>query len=214
MSKKLSALFVGVLAAALLALPVQAQFSRSYNFLEAIKKRDGTKVTEFVEEPGSGAVIINTRDVTSGETALHLLIADKDLEWTTFLLQKGANPNIEDKKGETPLMLATRRNFVEGVEQLIKYKADINARNRSGETALIRAVQLNNSRITKILLAKGGDADIADYSGYSARDYAERDPRKRPLLSLIETNDEKKAKSGESSGEEGELDFSGIGDAI
>jgi hypothetical protein len=60
------------------------------------------------------------------------------------LLQKGANPNLADRKGVTPLMLATQLGFIEGAERLIKSKARSMRTNRSGETALIRAVQLRN----------------------------------------------------------------------
>jgi hypothetical protein len=114
-----------------------AQFSDSYNFLKAVKDRKGEDAEKFLSEPGS--VIINTRDITSGETALHIVIQRRDSTWLGYLLQKGANPNLADKKGTTPLMLATQLGYVEGIEALTRRKAQVDQSNRAGETALILA---------------------------------------------------------------------------
>ena len=199
-------------AAAFVAAPAaQAQFSDSYNFLKAVKDRDGTEATKYINEAGSGAVIINTRDDSSGEGALHIVVRRRDAQWTGFLLQKGANPDIADRDKITPLMLSTQLNFPEGVEWLLKYKADIDQTNRSGETALILAVQLRFEDIVRMLLKKGADPDKTDsVAGMSARDYAKRDRRAAAILTLIENND--KAEKADSN--EGELDFSGIGPEI
>jgi uncharacterized protein len=133
-----SSLSIALAAAAMLAAqPAMAQFSDSYNFLKAVKDRDGAEAEKFLNEPGS--VIVNTKDDGSGETALHIVTARRDTTWLAFLLQKGANPNLADRKGVTPLMVATQLGFAEGAATLLKYKANVDGSNRSGETALIRA---------------------------------------------------------------------------
>jgi ankyrin repeat protein len=66
----------------------------------------------------------------------------------------------------------------------------VDATNRSGETALIVAVQQRDTRLVRQLLDRGADPDHADsVAGYSARDYASRDPRARDIQKLI--NDKK-----------------------
>jgi len=45
-----------------------AQFSESYKFLDAVRKKDGDKVNEALQNPSSQ--IVNTKDVSTGETAL------------------------------------------------------------------------------------------------------------------------------------------------
>ena len=73
--------------------PLHAQSqSDGYKFLEAVKKRNGDEVTRFLEEPGS--ILVNSRDISSGDTALHIVTQRRDPVWLRFLLAKGANPNM------------------------------------------------------------------------------------------------------------------------
>lgn len=201
---KSRALLFGALAAALVAQPVLAQFSDSYNFLKAVDERDGAEAEKFLNEPGT--VIVNTKRDGTGETALHIVVGRKDETWLSYLLQKGANPNLSDRKGVTPLMLATQLGFVEGAARLIKAKANVDGANRSGETPLIRAVQLRNPELVRLLLKSGANPDKRDaVAGLSARDYAAQDGRNSAILGIIERGgqaDEPK--------KSGELDFSGI----
>ena len=171
-----------------LSAPAAAQFSDSYNFLKAVKDRDGEEASRFLNEPGS--VIVNTRDISSGETALHIVVERRDNTWLSFLLQKDANPNVRDKTGMTPLMLATQLRFIDGARSLLARKADVNGANNQGETALIRAVQLRDSEMVRLLLSKGANPDLTDtLAGMSARDYAAQDRRSASILAEIERSD-------------------------
>ncbi len=182
---------------------VNAQFSSSYNFLKAVKDRDGAEASKFLNQPGG--VLVNTRNFKTGETALHIVVARRDATWTAFLLQKGANPNVRDKSGTSPLMLATQLRFIDGVRILLKKKAKVDETNNQGETALIRAVQLRDAELTRLLLANGADPDLPDtLAGLSARDYAARDRRAASLLAEIEKADKKiEAKPGKFFGPKG-----------
>lgn len=173
------------LALALLTpIAAQAQFSDSYNFLKAVKDADGQKVTDLIQKPGS--TVINSRDVTTGENALHLVVARRDNTWLTFLLAKGANPNLTDNDGNTPLMKAVQGRFTDGVQTLLAYKALVDKANGSGETPLIRAVQLRDVALVRLLVAQGANADKRDsIAGMSARDYAQRDSRTPGLVDAL-----------------------------
>lgn len=173
-----------VALALLSPLAAQAQFSDNYNFLKAVKDADGQKVTDLIQKPGS--TVINSRDVTTGENALHLVVARRDNTWLNFLLAKGANPNLTDNAGNTPLMNAVQLRFEEGVRSLLSYKAQIDKPNGSGETPLIRAVQLRDVGLVRLLVAQGANADKRDtIAGMSARDYAERDGRTPGLVEAL-----------------------------
>jgi hypothetical protein len=169
-----------------LAVPslTAAQFSDSYNFLKAVKDRDGAEATKFVSKPGS--IIIDTHDQSSGETALHIVTRDRDTTWLRFLLSKGAKPDTRDKSGETPLLIAARLNYEDGAELLLAARASVDLANNAGETALIRAVENGNYTLAKLLLLEGADPDKPDHiAGLSARDYAKRDSRNPNLVKLL-----------------------------
>lgn len=175
------------LALALLSpVAAQAQFSDNYNFLKAVKDGDGQKVTDLIQKPGS--TVINSRDVTTGETALHLVIARRDSTWLAFLLGKGANPNLTDNSGNTPLMKAVQARFQDGVILLLSGGAQVDKANGSGETPLIRAVQLRDVAVVRLLVAHGANADRRDsIAGMSAHDYAQRDSRTPGLVDALST---------------------------
>jgi uncharacterized protein len=181
---KIAAILAGMM---LLSAPAVAQMSMGYKFLEAVRKKDGALVTDALAEPGS-TTLINTRDVTSGDTAMHIVTARRDLTWMNFLIGHGANVNLKNAKGETPLELATRASFHEGVELLVAKGAQIDEPNRTGETPLIAAVHARDTAMMRVLLKAGANPDRADSSGRSARDYASADGRNSPLLSEIENH--------------------------
>lgn len=164
----------GVLAASSLAVAVPAaaqNYSQGYKFLQAVDKREMKDAIELLEKPGS--TVVNARDITSGRTALHIVVARRDLGWINFLKERGANPNIKDGSGTSPLMLASQLGFTEGLQALIGMGARVDDANDAGETPLILAVHRRDVPMIRMLLAAGGNADRADASGRSARDYAQ-----------------------------------------
>lgn len=182
--RRAAAIFAMILAL-LSAAPAAAQFSDSYKFLQAVRKQDGETVVKYVEAPGT--TLINTRDGSTGETALLITIGREDSVWTRYLLGHGARTDIADASGRFPLLLAVEKRFIEGIEALLDAKADVNQANRSGETALIRAVQIRNLPIIRLLMAKGANPAKRDaLAGMSAREYAERDGRDPAILAALE----------------------------
>jgi hypothetical protein len=180
---------------AMTAMPVAAQFqSEGYQFLEAVKDREGDKATDMLSKPGTQ--IVNSRDITSGDTGLHIVVARNDAVWTRFLLQRGADPNIRNKKGITPLQLATALGFTDGVEALIKGGASVNVSDQTGETPLITAVHSRNVPLVRLLLEKGADPDHNDNSGRSARNYVALMSGNTLLSQEIDNADKKRAAAG------------------
>lgn len=170
--------------------PLQAQMSDGYKFLDAVKKKDGQAVEEALASPGS--TLIHSRDVTSGETALHIVTARRDLSWLRYLTAKGANINARDDKGQSPLQLATDLGWLEGVVFLAQSGADTNQPNDVGETPLISAVHRRNIGMVRALLNAGADPDRSDRSGRSARDYAKLPGTGSQILEAIAEKNESK----------------------
>jgi ankyrin repeat protein len=182
-----------IAALTVVGAPIAAQqlTTPSYDFIKAVKDRDGDKATQLLSNNPIG--ILNSRDA-AGNTGLIMAIARQDSDWTAFLLNKGADPNLGGRGGDTPLIAAARVGFEDAVEWLLGQGAKVDLPNKMGETALIVAVQQRQVPIVKVLLGVGANPDKNDSAaGLSARDYAARDTRSRQILLLIEAKKPKTA---------------------
>ena len=137
-----------LLAAAVVAAPaaIAQQSSQGYKFLEAVEKEDGKTVTDMLDTPGS--TLVNSRQVTSGNGALHILTSHPNSLFFQFLLQRGADANMRDGKGNTPLVLATMAGREDLAQLLLTYKANPNLGNAGGQTPLILAVTNRDVALT------------------------------------------------------------------
>lgn len=173
------------LSLAVLAMPGAAQIgSPGYRFLEAVRDRDGDAAMELLNQSNT---LINTREVTTGQTALLVVVERRDLVWMRFLLQRGADANIADRNGLTPLIRATQLGLVDGAEVLIRGGARVNDGGTSGETPLHLAVQRRDAAMVRLLIASGANADQTDnITGLSPRDLAVRDGRAAAILALLD----------------------------
>lgn len=175
------------------AVPAAAQFqSESYKFLQAVRESKGNDVLEMLGRPGT--TMVNTRDISSGETALLIVTRRGDIPYANTLLSKGADPNLADFKGNTPLLVAADSGQAILVPLLVSRGANPNQGNRAGETPLIRAVQRRDAEMVRALLAAGADPDQTDnLAGRSARDYAGADLR-NPIISRMLADAPKKTR--------------------
>lgn len=184
----LKTLIYGMAAALALgahAAPAGAQGSDSHKFLQAVKSGDGAKVEEVLATPGTN--IINSKDREDGDTGLHIVARDRNLEWLRYLIGKGARTDIQNREGDTPLATAAQIGWIEGVEALLARGAGVNVANGRGETPLILAVHKRDVAMVRLLLSQGADPNRADrIAGYTALDYAKRDGRSPAILKLLE----------------------------
>ena len=183
---RINRLGLGAVIVALLATPLVAQsFSDGYTFLKAVRERDGAVAERILANPATTAV--NARDPSTGETALHILVRGRDLNWLAFMLSRGARPDSPSNDGTTPLILAAQLGWIEGATQLLARRANPNMANRSGETPLIVAVQRRDIQMVRLLLSQHANPNQTDnLSGNSALDYARQDPRAAAILRELE----------------------------
>jgi ankyrin repeat protein len=187
MSKSFNRLLAVLLALGAPATTAMAQQSDGYSFLKAVRERDGAKVQSLLSEAGS--IAINARESGSGDGALHILARARDYGWFSYILGRpNVRRDLQNKDGDTALTIAARIGWLEGAELLVQRRAGIDLPNSRGETPLIIAVQRRDLNLARLLLNAGANPNKADsVAGYSALDYAKRDPRATAVLKLLET---------------------------
>jgi ankyrin repeat protein len=169
-----------------IAVPVAAQsFSEGYTFLKAVRERDGNTAERILSNPSTTA--INLRDQDTGETALHILVRGRDINWLTYMLGRGARPDTGDRGGNTPLILAAQLGWIDGAETLLRRGASANLANSRGETPLIFAVQRRDMPMVRLLMQNRANPNLTDHvAGNSAIDYARQDSRATAILRVLE----------------------------
>jgi ankyrin repeat protein len=193
---KRTRLALAALAIGWAALPAMAQTvmgQEGSEFIQAIRDGDDGKAGDLLTLHPN---VVDFRD-GNGDTALLIAIGRRDSQWTGYLINANADPNVQASNGDTPLIVASRVGFDTAVGWLLQNGARVDEHNKMGETPLIVAVQRREVPIIKMLLRAGADPDKTDTAaGYSARDYAKRDSRNPEILALIESTPARKAVSG------------------
>jgi len=183
--RKLARGMAAIVAMTMAAAPLAAQFSGggAYDFIKAVKARDGAKAQEAIDK-NPGTILLSRDD--NGDTALHIVAKRRDLPWLQFMLAKGVPIDAKDRDGNTALVDSARIGFEDGEDLLLRVGANANLANSRGETALIIATQAHDLESVRLLLQYGGDPRETDHvAGMSAIDYAQRDTRSAQILTLL-----------------------------
>lgn len=113
-------------------------------------------------------------------TALEFVTGDGDISMIRFLIGKGANVDLQDKKGITPLIFAALEHQTGSIRELILHGASIDMtifpdQEDGGGTALHWSFQCLNSGCeptARLLLDAGIDHTIRASDGTTAREQA------------------------------------------
>lgn len=180
-----AALLFGGMSLSAVAIPTVAvaQGSPAYRLLEAVRDREFDNARQLLDETPQ---LVNTRDITTGETPLLIAVARQDMGWINYLLSRDADVNIADRSGLTPLISAVQSGYIDGARRLVERGARINQQNAGGETPLHLAVHRRDVAMTRLLMDLGANPDLTDnLAGKSARDYASEDRRSAAVLAAI-----------------------------
>ena len=100
-------------------------------------------------------------------TALQRSVNNGNLRTTKFLLERGADPNLQHGKYGNPLQTAIKAGDYELTKLLLEYKAKIDHEGGKYSTPLAAAARVNDVKLAKLLLDNGADINIADHHGWT-----------------------------------------------
>jgi len=136
-------------------LPFNPHLSTNSMFKSILKDQSGiTKI--FVD---------NMKNIDKkfcyGFTALSYAAWYGKNDLVSYILKKGADPNLGTDDGTTPLMYASMAGHTESIELLIKGRADINKKNANGIDALCEALMSYRTEAVELLKSRGADLNEA-----------------------------------------------------
>lgn len=143
---------------------------KEFDFFEAAAAGQLDFVKKYLEDqPG----ILNQFAV-DGFTGLGLSCFFNQKEIVSFLLQKGADPNIASNNDfkVAPLHSAAATSQIEIVNILLQNSANVNAKQSNGVTALHSAAHNGATELVKLLLKNGADKNDKTQEGKSVLDFA------------------------------------------
>lgn len=91
-----------------------------------------------------------------------------DLEPVEYLVENGADVDIQNSGGDTPLILASSAGYSEIIEYLLDRGADINHQDVYGDTALINASVNEYLDVIELLVNRGAKVNIRNERGNTA----------------------------------------------
>ena len=129
--------------------------------IELAMSGDLDEFQKFIEEHPD---MVNTKEESHGNVALHVACSKGNLPLIGLLLRKGAGINTQDIFGNTPLHYAIDKDRIEVVQMLIHHGCDVNIADYRGNSPLHNATANNNYPIVSLLLKQGADPDALDFN--------------------------------------------------
>ena len=132
--------------------------------IEAVKEEDFEKIKLLASH---GADInATTGEATGGEvSALSFAFEKGNIEIFDFLLEKGANPNVDATSGAPLIYEAVTNEDKPVCRKLLAHEADPNVVTTKGDTALVAAVTLEDLNLVDLLVKHGADPSLGRESG-------------------------------------------------
>ena len=107
-----------------------------------------------IQDPGVGRMTPLGRHARWGNTTM-----------TKWLLDNGADPDLQDGTGDAPLHIAANYDMADVIPILVAGNADIETTDRRGNTPLHRSVMPGNLKATRMLLELGADPNARSEEG-------------------------------------------------
>ena len=149
---------------ALLALPLHAG-PNDYKLLNAAKTGDLAQVKVLMSAGDVDANVIDSFQ----NSALLMAVDNRHREVAEYLLEHGADIQLDNKYGYTPLMQAVMRNDAKMVALLLDKGAKIDQKNFYTELSpLMMAVDNGSMDMVELLITRKANLNLQDERGRSA----------------------------------------------
>jgi ankyrin repeat protein len=137
-------------------------------WFEAILNEDLSLLGTYI----SNGMNPNTTHPTEKVTSLVYCIRYKKFKSIFYLIENGADLNIQSNYGLTPLMIAIEYGYEDVVNKLIDSGALLNITDNYDCTALMHALKYKEFELASKLLEAGADPNHEDLGEETAVDYA------------------------------------------
>ncbi|MDW3191265.1 MAG: ankyrin repeat domain-containing protein [Cytophagales bacterium] len=155
------------------------------NYLDVALATGNLDAAEIFLKSG---VSLNAIDKDFGYSSLHLAVLLIDGNAIKWLINKGADINIQSDENGTPLGLANMLpNGIEIIPLLLENGADIDITDKNGNTPLMVAAFKRNSKAVKLLIESGANKNIQNSKGMTPLKWAEL-IKDQTLIRLLSTD--------------------------
>lgn len=108
----------------------------------------------------------------NGETPLHKAVLANQMDDVLFLLERGAQPDLQNSNSETPLFFAARIKSIEAMKALLQYEVSVNTIHQSSNSILQFALKENAFAVSELLLKHGANVHYVNSQGWSPLHFA------------------------------------------
>jgi ankyrin repeat protein/mono/diheme cytochrome c family protein len=164
------------------------------SLINAVRANDIANVTRtLAEQPELVKAVDN-----AGSTLLHHAAAFASVEMMKLLLDKGADPNAQNRRKSTPMHWAIQAEAK--VRLLLERGAKVETKQVEGRTALYQAASLGNgNNVVRLLLEKGADPNARTVTGATPLMAASRSGNVEVMRMLLAGKAQVNAQSGNGS---------------
>jgi hypothetical protein len=118
-------------------------------------------------------LLLNRPDSKTGWTLLIRAVMNNNFQIAEFLLERNANPDIQNIYGETALHMAVENGNHKIINLLLEKSANPDLQQQDGETPMHLAALKGDYKVIKLLLLfRANPFILTNANGYSALDYA------------------------------------------